>query len=299
MAQRPVSCWLIPQTNSRLLIPDDESITDDDSIRLFTHFFEAFSNIFGCSNFPPAAPTSTSGSNQTLSLAYVHKYMNLNYTDLGYFIDQLCLATTQYGFSEQDSQTLNTNLNSDYNAKCIPPVTLNPAIGPELLSRCQADNCPLAEPNPDCAAYVNLTADGIASAPQPSGQTVTVNPATTPTAFTPTTVRPTSTNSILATAAQFSSVAHSTSAALGPSAIAGIAIGGCAVLLLGVVAIIFTLRRRRPVELPRSYQPTVASSSMPSPPGEQKIFTDAVSPTLSHHFSSVSEMQGQSVAEMD
>jgi len=56
--------------------------------------------------------------------------MNLKYTDLGYIIDQLSKATAQYGFSEQDSQTLNTNLNSDCNAKCLPPVVQNPAREP-------------------------------------------------------------------------------------------------------------------------------------------------------------------------
>src|ERR1700722_13102378 len=84
--------------------------------RLFNHFVVAFSHIFGCSK-PAAAAPSTSGP---LSLAYVHKYMNLNYTQLGYFIDQLTKATVHFGFSDQDAQTLNTQLNSLYNVRCAP-----------------------------------------------------------------------------------------------------------------------------------------------------------------------------------
>lgn len=94
--------------------------------------------------------------------------MNPNYTKLGYLIDQLSKAAAQNGSSDQDSQTLNTNLNSDYNAKCLPRVIQNPAQGPQLPSLCQADNRPLAVPNTDCAAYVKSTANGIPSA-APSG----------------------------------------------------------------------------------------------------------------------------------
>lgn len=46
---------------------------------------------------------------------------------------------------------------------------------PELSSLCHADDCPLAVPNPDCAAYVNLAANGIGSA-APSGQSATATP---------------------------------------------------------------------------------------------------------------------------
>lgn len=214
--------------------------------------------------------------------------MNLNYTDLGHFIDQISKATTQFGFSEQDSETLSTDLNSQYNAKCIPPVIENPTEGPQLLSLCQASNCPLAVPNADCAPYVNLTANGIAPA-LPSDQTVTASP----TAFTPTTIYPTSTAS--ASAKSSNSSAPSSGPALSPGAIAGIAIGGAAVLIMGIVAIIFALRRRRPAEV-MSHQP---SSGMVSPPGEQKTFASFTSQTHSPPFSPHFSPATQTVAEMD
>ena len=51
-------------------------------------------------------------------------------------------------------------MNALYNVRCAPPVTLNQAEGPQVLSLCQADSCPMTEPNPDSAACVSLTANG-------------------------------------------------------------------------------------------------------------------------------------------
>ena len=44
---------------------------------LFQHFFSVFSHIFGCT-IPAATPAPAAPSTQQVSLAYVHKYMNLN-----------------------------------------------------------------------------------------------------------------------------------------------------------------------------------------------------------------------------
>ncbi|CAD6581989.1 MAG: hypothetical protein ASARMPRED_000751 [Alectoria sarmentosa] len=268
--------------------------------RLFAHFFEAFSNIFGCSD-PPAQPPSSSGSSSSLSLAYVHKYMNLNYTDLGHFINQLSMATTNYGFSDQDSQTLNTDLNGLYNVRCAPPVTEHSAQGPQLLSLCQADTCPLAVPDADCAAYVNLTANGIVagvSSSQDSTATATATP------FIPTTISftsaPASSTSTEPTSTATHSSTTSSKATLSPGAIAGIVIGGAAVLLAAVVALVFLLRRRRPVQQ-MSYPTT--SMSLASPPGEQKFpsFTSQMpSPPLDQRFASfTSPTLIPTIAEMD
>lgn len=267
--------------------------------RLFAHFFQAFSHIFGCSD-PPAPPPSSSGSSGPLSLAYVHKYMNLNYTDLGHFINQLSMATTNYGFSDQDSQTLNTDLNGMYNVRCAPPVTENPAQGPQLLSLCQADTCPLAVPNADCAAYVNLTANGIAAGVSSSQD----SSAATPTPFVPTTISSTSSPTSSASKEPTSTASNpsttASKATLSPGAIAGIAIGGAAVLLAAVVAVVLLLRRRRPVQ--QTPYPTTPMS-LASPPGEQKFpsFTSQMhSPPLDQRFASfTSPTLSPTIAEMD
>lgn len=267
--------------------------------RLFAHFFQAFSHIFGCSDPPEPAP-STSGSNSPLSLAYVHKYMNLNYTDLGHFINQLSMATANYGFSDQDSQTLSTDLNGMYNVRCAPPVTESAAQGPQLLSLCQADTCPLAVPNADCAAYVNLTANGIAAGVSYSQGSSTA----TPTPFIPTTISstyPTTTSTSTEPTSTASKSSTTTSKpALSPGAIAGIAIGGAAVLLAAVVALVLFLRRPRPVQQ-MSYPTT--PMSLASPPGEQKFpsFTSPPhGPPLDQHSASfTSGTLSPTIAEMD
>ena len=191
--------------------------------RLFQHFFVAFAHIFGCSD-PPPSPPSTGG---TPSLAYVHKYMNLNFTDLGHFIDQLTQATVHFGFSAEDSQTLSTNLNSMYNVRCAPPVTTNPAQGPQLYSLCQADTCPLAEPNPDCAAYVNLTANGL-----PGG--VTTAPLSTSTQV------PTSTSTPAGAATTTSAASGQSTTPLfaGQNVSSSLSPGGFAGIILGSIAFI-------------------------------------------------------------
>ncbi|MCJ1437037.1 hypothetical protein MMC27_006422 [Xylographa pallens] len=244
-------------------------------LRLFNHFFLSFAHIFGCSEPPPPPPSS----GPPLSLAYVHKYMNLNYTDLGHFINQLSLATAHFGFSDQDSQTLDTNLNSMYNVRCAPPITTNPAQGPELLSLCQADSCPLAEPNPDCAAYVNLTANGVAS-----GSASTQISTATPAAFTPSSTALPSTTTTSAAAQTTSAAAAastSSSSTLSGGAIAGIAIGGAAVLILLIGLIVYCLRRRKPAAQTTPYQPT-------------PVYDQPIEPK---HASTVS--YGPTVAEME
>ena len=264
--------------------------------RLFAHFFLAFSKIFGCSD-PPAPPPSISGSSGPLSLAYVHKYMNLDYADLGHFVNQLSKATANYGFSDQDSQTLNTDLNSMYNVRCAPSVTDNPAQGPQLLSLCQADTCPLAVPNADCAAYVNLTANGIADDVSSSQGSSTATPAP----FIPTTISSTTPPiSSASTEPTSTAVTTASQATLSPGAIAGIAICGAAVLIATVVALALLLQRRRPVQ--QMSHPT-APTYLASPPGEQKFpsFTSPTqSPPLDQHFPSfTSPTLSPTIAEMD
>ena len=217
--------------------------------------------------------------------------MNLNYTDLSHFINQLSMATAAFGFSDQDSQTLNTDLNGLYNVRCAPPVTEDADQGPQLLSLCQADTCPLAVPNADCAAYVNLTANGIAAGVSSSQGSSTAKP----TPFIPTTIslagtEPTSTASGSSTTAS--------SATLSPGAIAGISIGGAAVLLVAVVAIVVLLRRRRSVQ--QVSYPTMPIS-LASAPGEQKFhsFTSrSHSPPLDQHFASFIPQTSPTIAEM-
>jgi hypothetical protein len=230
--------------------------------RLFSHFFNAFAHIFGCT-LPPPPPPSTGGP---LSLAYVHKFMNLNYTDLGHFIDQLTRSAEHFGFTDEDGLTFNTQMNTLYNVRCAPPITLNQAQGPQLLSLCQNPTCPLAEPNADCAAYVNLTANGLV------GSSASAAPSSTSMSSSSTSSTSTSTFATTATTSSGAQTATATPAAssapLSSGAIAGIAVGGAAGLALLLGFVYFCARRRRPAAPaetgPAEYVPETTYAADPS-----------------------------------
>ena len=227
--------------------------------RLFSHFFRAFSFVFGCT-LPLPVPKSAGGQ---LSLAYVHKFMGLNYTQLGHFIDQLTTSALHFGFSQQDSDTLSSQMNAKYNVRCSPPVQTSPNQPAQLFSLCQASSCPLAAPIPNCDAYNDLGPSGVSSPSSTGGP----SPSATATPFfTPTTISSAATS----TNAQTSSAApsHSSSpAALSPGAIAGVAIGGAAVLFIFIGVLVFLLRKRRPrTPPPHQYVPPPSNPSYASSP---------------------------------
>ncbi|EHK27441.1 uncharacterized protein TRIVIDRAFT_34285 [Trichoderma virens Gv29-8] len=206
--------------------------TSTNQYRLFTHWFTAFGFVYGCSLAPKFPRTADSGG--PLSMAYVHKFMDLNQTHIGYFIEQLTLSSKYFGFSDEDAQTLDTFMNARYNVRCAP------AINGQLYSICFADECPLAQPKPDCDAYKDIGPSGASNV---SVVTTTVNPASPTTSATTTSAPPSSTTT--AAPAGDSSPnpdSKSSSTALSGGAIAGIAIGGAAVLLLAVGLLLYYRR---------------------------------------------------------
>ncbi|KAG9640190.1 hypothetical protein KCU64_g13058, partial [Aureobasidium melanogenum] len=86
------------------------------------------------------------------SQASVHRFMDLSAAEVGYFIEQVALAASSFGVSQDDIATVGKALNSIFNVRCAPPTTVIPAQGAQLQSICQDETCPLA-PEPTCAAY--------------------------------------------------------------------------------------------------------------------------------------------------
>jgi len=196
---------------------------------LFVNFFVAFGRSFGCT-LPPKPLPNSSGP---ISLAYAHKFMNLEYHQLGYFINQLSLAAVHFGVSAQDADTFRTSLNSRFNVRCAPGVSSNPSSPPMLLSLCQNPTCPLAVPVSDCAAYVNLTAVGVTDS-KPTTATVTTIQLATGT--------PSSTGASTSPAAA-AAAAHAQGLSTG--GIAGVAVAGAAILLAAIIALFYFRRKRR------------------------------------------------------
>ncbi len=232
---------------------------------LFIHFFSAFDSIFSCSLVKSFPKTNESGG--PISLAYVHKYMNLNQTDLGYFIEQLTTSSKFFGFSDQDADTLSGYMNSKYNVRCAPPVS------GQLYSLCQATECPLAEPSPDCADYANLGPSGIGNSTGPSS----TGGASSPT--------PTSSSSPSASA--LGTASSTPGSELSSGAIAGISIGSAAVAFIAVGVLLYI--RRRPsnpqiIAVPYS-GPGYASPSHANP--------HASYPPSAPHYSYIAPAPGQ------
>lgn len=167
-------------------------------------------------------------------MAYVHKFMNLNQTHIGYFVEQLTLASKYFGFSEEDAETLDTFMNARYAVRCAPP------INGQLYSICFAEECPLAQPKPDCDAYKDLGPSGTSNV---SVVTTTVNSPASATSSASTTSEPPSSTTTAAGDANPSPDSKSSSATLSGGAIAGIAIGGAAVLLLAVGLLLYFRRQ--------------------------------------------------------
>ncbi|KAH7381385.1 hypothetical protein DE146DRAFT_284650 [Phaeosphaeria sp. MPI-PUGE-AT-0046c] len=206
---------------------------------LFTNFFVAFSRAFGCT-LPPKPLPNTNGP---VMLAYAHKFMNLEYHQLGYFINQLSLAATHFGVSPQDADTFRNSLNTRYNVRCAPAVSFSPTSPAQLLSLCQNPTCPLAVPVSDCAAYTNLTANGVASSNPTTVTSVAISTASGIDRYTTPTAQ--------AAPAQ-------SSGGLSTGGIAGVAVGGAAILLAAIIALFYFLRKRK------SRPPPTNTSAPPS-----------------------------------
>ena len=239
------------------------------SSRLFSHWTYAFSRLFGCTQ-PKPLPPSTTG---WLSLAYVHKFMDLNYTEVGHFIEQLTLSSKYFGFSDQDALTLNTQMNAQYNVRCAPPVTFNAQLGPQLYSLCQDNSCPLAQPVADCQAYENIaptmaqnsvTSTGVAHSTSAFSIISSSSASTTPMTFY---------------------AATSSSDTLSAGAIAGVAVGGAAVFLGFIALIIFFLRRR---QTPKAEKAPDATSN---PPYYSQPYTDNHASYMSDHTSPTAQTE--------
>ncbi|KAH7244538.1 uncharacterized protein BKA55DRAFT_595649 [Fusarium redolens] len=176
-----------------------------------------------------------------LTPAYVHKFMNLNQTHIGYFIDQFITASKYYGFSDTDAATLSTFMNARYNIRCSPPVD------GQLYAICLAKDCPLAAPDAECDMYSSIPPYGVNNTAVPSGTGTMVLPTTLGSSAS-------SSSSLAGTSGATSTAAASgSSSSLSGGAIAGIAIGAAAVSLLAVGVWLFFRRQQQAQAM--SYEP--------------------------------------------
>ncbi|KAL1613236.1 hypothetical protein SLS60_001468 [Paraconiothyrium brasiliense] len=142
------------------------------SLFLLTHLYQFFGKLLGCSAYGSMGFPAYAGHD----MASAHAFMNLDPSEFGYFVQQVGMAATSFGVTEDDVSSVAMALQKLFGYKCSPPTTVIPEQGATLNSICQNDKCPL-DPMATCAAYPN---NGTAMEPQSaSGMTNGTMPTST------------------------------------------------------------------------------------------------------------------------
>jgi len=128
--------------------------TTSNQYTLLTHLYEYFGAVLGCSMQGMAGYSAYDGD---ASQYEVHKFMDLSYAEVTYFINQVALSAQSFGVAQDDLMVAGTALNSLFNVRMAAPVTVIPAQGAQLQSICDDESCPLA-PNSTTVGYLtNVT----------------------------------------------------------------------------------------------------------------------------------------------
>lgn len=121
------------------------------------------------------------------SMFQVHKFMNLNAYQLGYFVEQVALAGASFGVAQADLEGVGAALQHIFGLRCAPPAAVVQSQGPQLQAICiNMDSCPLA-PDAVCGLYDGMQGNGTAVSSSSSSGTATPTVAPSKTAATSTT----------------------------------------------------------------------------------------------------------------
>ncbi|KAF4553330.1 Hypothetical protein D9617_7g030570 [Elsinoe fawcettii] len=123
---------------------------DSNQYTLFTHLYAYFGSLLMCSNYGMEGYAAYNGKGSQYE---VHKFMDLDENEVGYFNEQVGLSAASFGVTDEDVKAVGTALNSVFNVRCAPPATVVPAQGAQQQSICIAESCPLAA-NATCASYM-------------------------------------------------------------------------------------------------------------------------------------------------
>ncbi|PTB46053.1 uncharacterized protein TrAFT101_004472 [Trichoderma asperellum] len=120
---------------------------------LVTHLHQYFGTLIGCTyQGYPAFPAYAGAA----SMYQVHKFMDLNFAQNKYFIDQHVLAAESLGFSAADGKVFGDHLYDVFAVRCGPPTSIVKTQGPQLQSTCLTSDCPQAEDS-ECDLYPAVT----------------------------------------------------------------------------------------------------------------------------------------------
>ncbi|KAI0514426.1 hypothetical protein F5B22DRAFT_240559 [Xylaria bambusicola] len=175
---------------------------------LLTHLYQFFGSLLGCSKqgMPGFDPYEGHAS-----MYEVHKFMDLDPYEVGYFISQVGLAASSFGVADSDIEVVATALNSLFGYRCAPPTTVIESQGAQLQAICIDETCPLAE-EAMCDKYGPVV--------EPSSVPPSNSMSTTPTASYPSTPKPTGSGNTTSTSSSYMSP-HPTSIPTAGAAAAG------------------------------------------------------------------------------
>ena len=116
---------------------------------LLTHLYEFFGALLGCTQQGMTGFDAYSGDG---SMYDVHKFMDLSYADVTYFITQVALAAGSFGVAKDDITAVGEALGGLFNVRCGPATAVIPSQGKLLQSICIDKSCPEAKGG-DCSKY--------------------------------------------------------------------------------------------------------------------------------------------------
>jgi len=121
---------------------------------LITHLYEFFGVLLGCTMYGQGAFPAYGGDTNMYN---VHKFMDLNPLQLGYFITQVGLSAASFGVATSDVTAVGMALASLFDVRCPEPASIIPGAPAQDQSICQDASCPLAA-NATCAANATTNA---------------------------------------------------------------------------------------------------------------------------------------------
>jgi len=142
-------------------LPAFANATSSNQYLLLTHLYEYFGVLLGCSLQGGDGYPAYSGSGSMYS---VHKFMDLSYAEVGWFIQQVAYSAASFGVAESDLAGVGKALGDLFDVSCAPPTVVIPTQPAALQSICTGANCTMS-PNATCSDYAtNITMPSAVSA---------------------------------------------------------------------------------------------------------------------------------------
>jgi hypothetical protein len=116
-------------------------------LSLLTHLYQYTGAIIGCTAEGFEAYEGDS------SMYEVHKFMNLNPYEVGYFIHQFGLSALSFGASSAEVKQVENFLTFFFGYNCLPPAKVIGEAKSTKQSVCTAFDCPLLKGKSMCHLY--------------------------------------------------------------------------------------------------------------------------------------------------